>query len=98
MASATPILGPNPDAGSVTSAILLTVSTDGVPGSSFEATTEAIGTVELSRMAPIGTEYEGPDWPAVSILPPNKVAVAWLEPNAAGGDKLRLERYRICAP
>ena len=80
LASATPILGPSPDAGSVTSAILLNVSRMVFTGSSLEATTEVIGTVELSRMAPVGTEYEGPDWPAVSILPPNKVSVAWLEP------------------
>jgi hypothetical protein len=98
VASATPLLGPSPDGASVTSAIALTVSKMVIRGMNLEATTENIGTVELSRMAPVGVDFEGPDWPAVSILPPNKVAVAWLEPNTPSGDKLRVERYRICAP
>jgi hypothetical protein len=98
LASATPALGPGSDGASVTSAIGLSVARMTFRQGSVEAMTEPIGSVELSRMAPIGAEYEGPDWPAVAILPPNKVAVAWLEPVASGGDRLRLERYRICLP
>jgi hypothetical protein len=60
---------------------------------------EQIGTVELARMPPVGTLQRGPDFPAVSILPPNKVAVAWMQPAPGGiGDEMRLERYRICMP
>jgi hypothetical protein len=43
--------------------------------------------------------FAGPDWPAVSILPTQQVAVAWIQPNAAAdGTELRLQRYKMCLP
>ncbi|HMJ11438.1 MAG TPA: hypothetical protein VK524_08515 [Polyangiaceae bacterium] len=60
--------------------------------------TEPIGVVELSKMAPRGALLEGPDWPAVSILPPNRLAVAWIEPRGESGDVLKTKRLQICAP
>jgi len=58
---------------------------------------DPIGEVELSRMAPQGTLREGPDFPAISILPPDRLAVAWIEPRASS-DVLRSKRFKICAP
>ena len=99
LASATPLLVPNASGGA-TGAILLSVSRLVIQqGPPMRATTEDIGQVELSRMPPgPAPNFEAPDWPAVSILPPNKIAVAWLEPGSNGGDRLRLERYKICLP
>ena len=43
--------------------------------------------------------FAGPDWPAVSILPTEQVAVAWIQPSAAGdGSELRVQRYKMCLP
>jgi hypothetical protein len=99
LASATPVIGPEPG-GSLTSAILLNLQRMVIEqGPPLRATTEDIGSVELARMPPgPAPNLEGPDWPAISILPPNKIAVAWLEPGSSGSDRLRLERYRICLP
>jgi hypothetical protein len=43
--------------------------------------------------------FLGPDWPAVSILPTEQVAVAWIQPNAAAdGTELHVQRYKMCLP
>jgi hypothetical protein len=43
--------------------------------------------------------FAGPDWPAVSILPTEQVAVAWIQPNAAAdGTELHVQRYKMCLP
>jgi hypothetical protein len=100
LASATPVIGPDQPGGSLTSAILLNLQRMVIEqGPPLRATTQDIGSVELARMPPgPAPNLEGPDWPAISILPPNKIAVAWLEPGASGGDRLRVERYKICLP
>jgi hypothetical protein len=41
--------------------------------------------------------FAGPDWPAVAILPGQRVAVAWIAPDAKGaGTELHVERYKMC--
>jgi hypothetical protein len=55
-----------------------------------------IATKELSRITVSPPGYEGPDWPAISMLEPNKIALAWIEPNASGGDDLHVRRYAFC--
>jgi hypothetical protein len=100
-ASVAPIVGPNEDGTARTSAILLIVSRTAFGAVPLQEppVSDEIGTAELARMAPVGPLERGPDWPAVSILPPNKIAVAWTQPAANGtGDELRVERYRICIP
>lgn len=62
-----------------------------------EPVTDAIGTVELSTMPAVAPAYAGPDWPAVSILPPDRLAVAWIEPTQTG-QVLKAKRMLICAP
>jgi hypothetical protein len=43
--------------------------------------------------------FAGPDWPAVAILPSQKVAVAWIQPNSTfSGTELRVQRYKMCLP
>ncbi|HVY26266.1 MAG TPA: hypothetical protein VHB79_06920 [Polyangiaceae bacterium] len=45
------------------------------------------------------TGFAGPDWPAVAILPSQKVAVAWIQPNSDfSGTELRVQRYKMCLP
>jgi len=100
-ASVAPLVGPTEDGTGVTSAIALIVQRTAFGATPLQQppVTDEIGSVELARMPPVGAAQEGPDWPAVSILPPNKIAVAWVQPAPNGsGDQLRLERYRICLP
>jgi hypothetical protein len=52
--------------------------------------------VEVAR-TPLASNGDGPDWPAVSVIPPDRVAVAWLQPSATG-DELHVERFRLCLP
>lgn len=43
--------------------------------------------------------FAGPDWPAVAILPSQRVAVAWIQPNSDfSGTELRVQRYKMCLP
>jgi hypothetical protein len=43
--------------------------------------------------------FLGPDWPAVAILPSQRVAVAWIQPNQDfSGSELRVQRYKMCLP
>ncbi|HEX2875531.1 MAG TPA: hypothetical protein VHP33_29970 [Polyangiaceae bacterium] len=43
--------------------------------------------------------FAGPDWPAVGILPSERVAVAWIQPGASGtGTDLHVQRYKMCLP
>jgi len=98
LASATPVLTSDP--GGPTGALFLNLQRMMIqPGPPTRAMSEDIASVEVARM-PLGPapSFEGPDWPAVSILPPNKIAVAWIEPGTGGQDRLRLERYKICLP
>lgn len=45
------------------------------------------------------TGFVGPDWPAVAILPSQRVAVAWIQPNSDfSGTELRVQRYKMCLP
>jgi hypothetical protein len=37
-----------------------------------------------------------PDFPEIAIIPPETIAVSWLEPSAEGGDVAHFARYRIC--
>lgn len=61
-----------------------------------QAMFEELGTAfEVSRMATEAPLFPGPDWPAVSYVAPNKVALAWIEPSDAG-DELRIQRYQMC--
>ena len=44
--------------------------------------------------------FQGPDWPAVAFVSPDKFAVAWTQPSVTQGgpDELRLQRYKMCLP
>ena len=59
--------------------------------------TTPIATKELSRITVSPPGYVGPDWPAIGMLEPNKIALAWIEPNASGRDDLHVRRYAFCS-
>jgi hypothetical protein len=98
-ATAAPFLGPNQAGTALEAALVLLVARIDFGEVPFqtEPVTEPIGELELSRMAPQGVVREGPDFPAISILPPDRLAVAWIEPRGTG-DVLRSQRLKICAP
>jgi hypothetical protein len=58
---------------------------------------EAVGgPLELARV-PTDESFLGPDWPVIAYVGPNKIAVAWLQPAAAGSaEELRVQRFRMC--
>jgi hypothetical protein len=66
-----------------------------------KADSAEVGAPLLVASMPTGEEiaFNGPDWPAVGILPTRQVAVAWIQPSPAGeGAQLRVQRYRMCLP
>jgi hypothetical protein len=87
------------DAGAPETGINLVVARIDFGDPPFQRDPEAvpIGTVELSNMPAVAPLFDGPDWPAISILPPNRVGVVWSEPRQAG-QVLRAKRLMICAP
>ena len=43
--------------------------------------------------------FRGPDWPAVAILPTERVALAWIQPSVDfTSSELRVQRYKMCLP
>jgi hypothetical protein len=59
---------------------------------------QEIGSVTLAAAATsAAVNWDGPDWPALSIAPPNKLLVGWIEPTSTGKDVV-LQRYEICLP
>jgi hypothetical protein len=56
------------------------------------ATTE-VGTLRVAE----GPASNGPDWPEVAVIAPDKVAVSWIE-YGANEDTLHVNRYRVCYP
>jgi len=61
---------------------------------------DASGLMEVAHNdTSLALAFAGPDWPAVSILPTEQVAVAWIQPNAAkSGTELHVQRYKMCLP
>jgi len=59
---------------------------------------DASGLMEVAHNdTSLALGFAGPDWPAVSILPTEQVAVAWIQPNAAAdGTELHVQRYKMC--
>jgi hypothetical protein len=51
----------------------------------------------VSSLATQAPDFRGPDWPALAFVPPNHLALSFIEP-AETGDELRLQRYRVCYP
>jgi hypothetical protein len=54
-------------------------------------TTSEVDTLKLAE----GAASNGPDWPEVAVIEPDKVAVSWIE-SRANNDILHVNRYRIC--
>jgi hypothetical protein len=52
-----------------------------------------VGRVELSAQDP----DEAPGWPALAAVPPDALAVSWVETgDQSGSESVRVQRYRIC--
>lgn len=46
-----------------------------------------------------GEGASAPSWPEVAVLPPDKLAISWIQPTEDGlGQEARFARYRICTP
>jgi hypothetical protein len=56
-------------------------------------TSSEVGALRLSE----GPVSNGPNWPEVAVIAPDKVAVAWIE-YGANEDTLHVNRYRVCYP
>lgn len=54
--------------------------------------------VQLAKTA-FALSDDGPNWPALALLPPDRIGVAWLQPASdESGDELHVQRHRICFP
>ncbi|HTQ03543.1 MAG TPA: hypothetical protein VMI54_06785, partial [Polyangiaceae bacterium] len=97
---ATPVI--TTDGTNITASILLTqqsVDLGPVPLQSKTVTKSIGDPITLASAPTTSDDYAGPDWPAVAFVPPDRFAVAWTEPAAAGpGDELRVQRYKMCLP
>jgi hypothetical protein len=51
----------------------------------------------VSSLPTAAPDFLGPDWPAIAFVPPNHLALSFIEPSDAGHD-LRVQRYRVCYP
>jgi hypothetical protein len=46
-----------------------------------------------------GDDPNAPSWPEIAVLPPDKLAISWVQPSEDGvGQEARFARYRICSP
>src|SRR5262249_43013655 len=84
--------------GTTASLILTQQSTDlGPKPLQSQAKTMNLGPpIELASSATSAdASFRGPDWPAVAYVPPDRFAVAWIQPGKSG-DELRVRRYRLC--
>lgn len=46
----------------------------------------------------IGANSAGPDWPTMAFLPPDHLAIAWIQPAATAGQEVHVERHKVCFP
>ncbi len=97
-----PSLGADAGSGTTTAAIAASLTRLTSPLETGSASKLIGKPVTLASQTALAPDFRGPDFPAVSILPgaQTKVAVAWIQPPAAGSksDQLRLQRYRMCIP
>jgi hypothetical protein len=42
--------------------------------------------------------FAGPDWPILAYVPPNHLALGFIQPAAGNQSELRIQRYRMCMP
>lgn len=67
----------------------------------FESTpsSEALGEPLLVGSLPTeeASGFAGPDWPVLAYVPPNHLALAFIQP-AEDHSELRVQRYRMCLP
>jgi hypothetical protein len=54
-------------------------------------TSSEVGTLRVAQ----GPASNGPNWPEVAVIAPDKVAVTWIE-YGANEDTLHVSRYRVC--
>jgi hypothetical protein len=95
----TPVIGTE-DGGSTLYAGLLAnasrIEFGQVPFASDTVTTD-LGSVPLAAMPTALPNLEGPDWPVVAYVPPDRFAIAWTQPSVSAGSEVRVQRYRLCA-
>lgn len=95
---ALPVLGVNPETDETIGALALLASRVDFGTVPFEQppTITALGPgVPVSETPSPPPNLRGPDWPVLAFVPPDRVALGFIEP-AADGDELRVQRYRVC--
>jgi len=98
LVQALPVLGVTPGTDEAIGALALLASRVDFGTVPFEQppTITALGEgVTVSETPAPPPDLRGPDWPALAFVPPDRVALGFIEP-AAGGDELRVQRYRVC--
>jgi hypothetical protein len=95
---ALPLLLPGAEEGEATAALGLVgarVDFGRVPFMTEPTSTPLGDPVNVSEVSTTAPDFRGPDWPVLAFVPPNRVALSFIE-SAAGGDELRVQRYRVC--
>jgi hypothetical protein len=98
LVQALPYLSPDPE--ETTAGLLLIPSRVDFGRVPFEAEPEVTPLGEpilVSSLPAAAPDFRGPDFPAMAFVPPNHLALSFIEP-AETGDELRLQRYRVCNP
>jgi hypothetical protein len=96
----TPVVAAN-DTGELYAAALLSaqrIDFGLVPFQDEPVATELGEPIVLSAMPTAEPDFTGPDWPTVAYVPPDRIAVTWIQPSLEEGSELRIQRYRLCAP
>ncbi len=97
---AVPILGLDEVTAEPTAALLLIpsrVDFGRVPFASEPTSTPLGDPLLVSVASTAAPDFRGPDWPALAFVPPDHLALGFIEPGQSGDD-LRVQRYRICLP
>jgi hypothetical protein len=100
MIQVTPLIGTEDNGATLSAGLLANASRIDFGDVPFqgETMTTDLGSVPLAAMPTTLPNLEGPDWPAVAYVPPNRIAIAWTQPAPTTGSEVRIQRYRLCAP
>jgi hypothetical protein len=87
-----------PDTGGTTAGLLLIparVDFGRVPFQAEPEVTPLGDPILVSSLPALAPDFRGPDWPVMAFVPPDHLALSFIEP-AETGDDLRVQRYRVC--
>jgi hypothetical protein len=96
LVQAIPYIAPDPE-GTTAGLLLIPARVDfgRVPFQAEPEVTPLGEPVLVSSLPALAPEFTGPDWPAMAFVPPDHLALSFIEPSETGDD-LRVQRYRVC--